>query len=298
MTTPRTISDYLAQLRDALHGADPALIQDALYDAEEYLRSEMAEHPALDEAAVIAQVAGSYGAPEEVAAIYRDTEVQVAQALRAPAAPERVTTLGRFFGVGADPRTYASLLFLLLALPTGIFYFVWTVTGASLSLGLAVLIIGVPFALLFLGSIRALSLVEGRLVETMLGVRMPRRPLYADRGQPFWARMRHMATDARTWSTFVYLLLRLPLGIAYFVLTVVLLSLSLGLIASPVLHLLGFPIDIRDGGELLFVMPAWLEPLVCAAGIALLFATLHLARGLGRLHGLLAKQMLVKTAQY
>lgn len=298
MTTPTTISDYLAQLRDALHGADPALIQDALYDAEEYLRSEMAEHPALDEAAVIAQVAGSYGAPEEVAAIYRDTEVQVAQALRAPAAPERGTALGRFFGVGADPRTYASLLFLLLALPTGIFYFVWTVTGAGLSLGLAVLIVGVPFALLFLGSIRALSLVEGRLIETMLGVRMPRRPLYADRGRPFWARMRHMATDARTWSTFVYLLLRLPLGVAYFVLTVVLLSVSLALIASPILHLLGFPIDIRDGGELLFVMPVWLEPLVCAAGVALLFATLHLARGLGRLHGQLAKQMLVKTAQY
>lgn len=293
-----TIKDYLAALHAALRGADPAVIQDALYDAEEYLRSEMAEHPELDEATIIAQVAGSYGAPEEVADIYRDTEVQVAQALRPPPPPARRTTLGRFFGIGADPRAYASLLFMLLALPTGIFYFVWTVTGTSLSLGLAILIIGVPFALLFLGSMRALSLVEGRIVETMLGVRMPRRPLYADRGKPFWSRMRRMATDPRTWSTFLYMLLRLPLGIVYFVTAVVLFSLSLGLIASPIAHLVGYPMQIFNDGGPVFVMPFWLEPIVCALGIALLFATLHLARGIGRMHGLLAKHMLVKTAQY
>ena len=39
---PTTIPQYLAQLRAALEGADPAMVQDALYDAEEYLRSELA----------------------------------------------------------------------------------------------------------------------------------------------------------------------------------------------------------------------------------------------------------------
>ena len=43
MNAPRTIPEYLDQLRAALAGADPALVQDALYDAEEYLRSELAE---------------------------------------------------------------------------------------------------------------------------------------------------------------------------------------------------------------------------------------------------------------
>src|ERR1051325_2860228 len=45
MNTPRTIAQYLEQLRAALAGADPALIQDALYDAEEHLRAELQEHP-------------------------------------------------------------------------------------------------------------------------------------------------------------------------------------------------------------------------------------------------------------
>ena len=51
---PTTIGQYLEQLTQALAGADPALVQDALYDAEDYLRSEWAEHPELSEAALLA----------------------------------------------------------------------------------------------------------------------------------------------------------------------------------------------------------------------------------------------------
>ena len=43
--TPRTVEQYLDLLRAELQGADPALIQDALYDAEEHLRAELAQSP-------------------------------------------------------------------------------------------------------------------------------------------------------------------------------------------------------------------------------------------------------------
>jgi len=81
----------------------------------------------------------------------------------------------------ADPRAYTALLYMLLSLATGTLYFTWAVTGISLSLGLAILIIGIPFAILFFASVRGISLVEGRVVEALLGERMPRRPLYTDR---------------------------------------------------------------------------------------------------------------------
>jgi hypothetical protein len=68
-------------------------VQDALYDAEEYLRSELAENPGMAEADVIASVAGSYGAPHEVAEIYRDTEVRVQTAMRTQPAPCARTSL-------------------------------------------------------------------------------------------------------------------------------------------------------------------------------------------------------------
>ena len=86
---PTTIPEYLEQLREALRGADPAMVQDALYDAEEYLRSELSEQAGRSEAEVIASVAGSYGAPEEVADIYRETEVTVNRALGAPHPPKQ-----------------------------------------------------------------------------------------------------------------------------------------------------------------------------------------------------------------
>ncbi|HEY1139522.1 MAG TPA: sensor domain-containing protein [Lysobacter sp.] len=300
---PTTIPDYLEQLRRSLAGADPALVQDALYDAEEYLRSELAENPGKSEADVIAAVAGSYGAPDEVADIYRDTEVKVQSALRTPSTRPVVSQrspIARFFGVIAEPRTYASLFYMLLALATGIFYFTWVVTGVSLSGGLAVLIIGIPFVILYFGSVRVQSLVEGRIVETMLGERMPRRPLYSTRGQPLLERIKDLFTDPRTWATQLYFLLMLPLGIVYFTVAVTGLATSLALIAAPIAVLFG-----DFGGALwideinvMDVHGLWALPLCFIAGVVLLFLTLHLARGVGYLHGQLAKHMLVKTSQY
>ena len=300
---PTTIPDYLEQLRRSLAGADPALVQDALYDAEEYLRSELTENPGKSEAEVIAAVASSYGALDEVADIYRDTEMKVQSALRTPTTRPAVADrswFSRFFGVIAEPRTYAALFYMLLALATGIFYFTWVVTGISLSGGLAVLIIGIPFVILYFGSIRVLSLVEGRIVEVMLGERMPRRPLYSTRGRPWLERIKDLFTDPRTWATQLYFLLMLPLGIAYFTVAVTGLATSLGLIAAPVAALFGgFNGGLwMDDVNVIGVDGWWALPLCFIVGVVLLFATLHLARAIGHLHGQLAKHMLVKTSQY
>ena len=294
---PTTIPAYLDQLRAALAGSDPALLQDALYDAEEYLRSELAENPLRSEAEVIAAVAGSYGHPAEVAEIYRDTEARVQTALRPPAVPPRRSWWGRFFGVVAEPRTYGALFYMLLALATGIFYFTWVVTGVSLSLGLAVLIVGVPFVVLYFGSVRMLSLVEGRIVEVMLGERMPRRPLYAARDKPWLQRIGEMFTDPRTWATQLYFLLMLPLGVVYFTLVVTALAVSLSLALSPILVLTGGTADIHlDGLGLVAADAVWAWPLLVAGGVLLLFATLHLVRGIGHVHAQLAKHLLVQSA--
>ena len=292
---PTTITAYLQQLRQALAGADPALVQDALYDAEEYLRSEWAEHPGLSEAALLASVAGSYGAPAEVADIYRDTEVTVTQALRTPRAPPRPSFLGRVFGVFADGRAYGALLYMLLSLVTGIFYFTWVTTGVSLSVGLAVLIIGIPFTIAFFASVRGLSLLEGRLVEVMLGERMPRRPAYSNRDQPLSARIGAMFSDPRTWSTLLYQLLMLPLGIVYFTLAVTALTLSLSVAALPIVQAITGHGEVWfDGVE--YYLPLWATPVTIALGFAMLLLTMHMARGIGRMHGLLAKHLLVKIA--
>ncbi|MGS1119144.1 sensor domain-containing protein [Rhodanobacter sp. UC4436_H3] len=305
MNAPRTIAQYLDQLRDALRGADPALIQDALYDAEEHLRAELYERPGRDEAAMLEQVVQSYGAPDEVAEIYRDQEIKVQRAIRPPPAPPRRSLAGRFFGVAADSSTYSALFYMLLSLATGIFYFSWVTIGLSLSVGLSVLIIGLPIIVLFFGSVRVLSLVEGRLVETMLGMRMPRRPLYPSHDLTLLQRIGRMFTDWHTWTTLCYLWLMLPLGVAYFTVAVALLSVSLALIGAPLAILFrndwfaGLYVDHQVMVDWGFGPHAagWGEAIgMLVIGVLLLFATLHLARALGRLHGHIAKHMLVPRA--
>ncbi len=292
---PRSIDQYLEQLRDALKGEDPALIQDALYDAEEYLRAEVAQHPGKSEADVLELIASTYGAPDEVAEAYRTTEKTVRNATRPVPPPVRRTPLGRFFGIYADSRAWSAIFYMLLALATGIFYFTVAVTGLSMSAGLAILIIGVPFFLVFIGLTRVLSLVEGRIVEGLLGVRMPRRPLRSTQGLTFGARIQEMLTDRRTWTTILYMLLMLPLGVFYFTSAVVGVVVSLTFIAAPAIVYL----DSRGLADVNFQLWDGSSPtlatalLISAFGVLALTLFMHLARALGQLHGNVARSLLL-----
>ena len=304
---PRSIDEYLKQLRTALAAEDPALIQDALYDAEEYLRAELGAHPGKSEADVLELIASTYGAPDEVAAAYRDTEAKVKAALRTPPpARSQGSALQRFFSVFSDTRAYSSLFFMLLSLATGIIYFTFAVTGLSLSAGLAILIIGVPFFLAFIGISRVISLGEGRLLEAMTGERMPRRPAYSSVGKPFTQRLLDMLRDSRTWTTILYFVLMLPIGIIYFVIATVGLALSLSFTLLPVAvlgdRLNWWHVSFIDGvARPIEFHPAWagsvpLLILMAAGGVLLLTILMHVARGIGRTHARVAKSMLVPAA--
>jgi uncharacterized membrane protein len=302
---PRSIDEYLNQLRTSLAGEDPALIQDALYDAEEYLRAEVAANAGKSEADVLELIASTYGAPDEVATAYRDTETKVKAALTTPRrVPVEAGPLRRFFGVFLDVRAYTSLFLMLLALATGIIYFTIAVTGLSLSLGLSILIIGIPFFLAFIGITRVIALGEGRLIEALTGERMPRRPEHPGPARTIWQRIGEMLRDWRTWSTLLYMLLALPLGILYFTLAVCGITIGSALTLGSLyeaarllgLHNLpgGLQIRIDEDPQIL----QWLATpggllLMFVAGVLLVTLTLHAARAIGKGHARLAKAMLV-----
>jgi uncharacterized membrane protein len=299
---PRSIDEYLKQLRGALEGEDPALIQDAAYDSEEYLRAELAAHPHKSEADVLELIAGTYGAPDEVAAAYRATDAQVSAALKTPRrAIPRSGALAQFFGVFLDPRAYLSLFYMLLTLATGVVYFTFAVTGLSLSVGLAVLIIGVPFFLVFIGIARVISLGEGRLLEAITGERMPRRPVHPGPPLSWWTRILDMLKDARTWTTILYLLLMLPLGIVYFTVAVTGLAIGAAFVMTPFAVLgerfrwFGADWGIHFGNAFLNDHAAASSVVFFVLGVILLTALMHLARGVARLHVRLAKALLVET---
>jgi uncharacterized membrane protein len=193
---PETVRDYLAQLQRALRGAPPGLVADALADCEDHLNNEIAQNPNVAERQLLATVIETYGSPEEIAEEYKDMEAAIAGPFPKSEQPQEHRY--RFFNVISDPRTYGALLYMLLSLATGIFYFTWAVTGIALTAGLALLIIGIPFALLFVASIRLLGHIEGRIVEGLLGVRMPRRMPASAGDETLFARIRDALIDVRT----------------------------------------------------------------------------------------------------
>src|SRR5690606_24746438 len=148
---------------------------------------------------------------------------------------------------------------------------------------------------------RLFSLLEGRIVETFLRVRMPRRPEYPARDMGILDGIVEMLRDVRTWTTLLYKLLMLPLRVAYFTLTVKLASISLSLLAAPLFYLFADNVDYHlhyfywDGGS--FDLTGIESLLLCAGGFLLLTVTLHLLRGIGVFHGHIARGLLVKPGR-
>jgi uncharacterized membrane protein len=292
-----SIDEYLRQLKKELINCDRATVQDALSDAEEYLRNELDNlretHSEVSEETAFPSIVEEYGTPSEIAAAYRKIEARSSPSLVTKTPRDNPSFIRRFFGVAADPGAWGALLYLLFSLITGILYFTWTVTGISLSLGLLVLVIGIPFAGIFIFSTRGLALLEGRLVEALLGVRMPRRPLFANKNPGLWNRFKALISDKYTWYTLVYMMLQLPLGVIYFSVFITLITLSLGLVATPVLELgLGLPLFASYSTQ--YYLNTWLMPVVVVAGALCFMLTLYLAKVIGHMHGRLAKAMLVR----
>jgi hypothetical protein len=345
------VETYLKELQAALAGADPALVQDALFDAEEHLQSEMAA------GCGFAEVVEAYGSPQEVAAAYLGTdggaaaasgEVRVppaqagveplaGAALVAPptdpgagwaqsapstpganAAPNAMGIPGavppppfyaapvssspsvwkQIFGVFYDPHVWKSMLYMLISLGTGIAYFTIVVTMMSTSLGTSVLIVGAPLLMLTLAFVRGMALFEGRLVELLLGTRMPRRPR-ADFPGSFFQRLWFWLKDGRTWASLGYLVLMLPIGIVYFSLTVTFLATGVGLIVLPFAQLIGGHtwIDYGVNGLHEWLLPGWGMPFVVIAGFLVLLGWFHATRWIGYGHAAYAKAALVRLAK-
>lgn len=294
----KSIEEYLQALKQELKGSDSATVQDALADAEEHLRTALAsmreEQPSLNEADALEKIIEQYGTPEETAAAYAEVERRTSPGLGPAAVKNPGSPLERFFGVYSDPRAWGSLFYMLIAFVTGVAYFSWAVTGLSLSISFALFIFGLPVALLFLLSVRGVAWLEGRLVEALLGVRMPRRRQVAPQNVKLLDRIKALVTDKHTWFSLIYMLLQFVLGTTYFTVLVTIFALSLSGIAIPIVQeVFDIPTVVFGNSYYSYYLPTWAYPLVVLAGVLLWTVTMHLVRWVGGLHGRYAKFLLV-----
>lgn len=294
-----TIDFYLIELKNELKGSDKAIIQDALADSHEHLVTALEEaqgiNPDLDENTALTQIIEQYGSAKETAAAYQEIESRTATSFAASEKPtSKRNPLGTFFGIYSDPRAWGGLVYMLISLLLGVVYFDWAIVAFSITL-VFIILLSIFFrsvATFYLLSIDGLAIMEGRIVEALLHVRMPRRPLLHPQDLPWKERLIYLLRDKLTWKKLLYMLLSLPLGVIYFTVEVFMISLSFVGIFTPVLQeVWGDPI-LQFGSQAYF-MPTSLYPVSILIGILLFTVTLHFSKRIGGMHGKFAKFMLV-----
>ncbi len=197
---------------------------------------------------------------------------------------------GGFVAVVAHPQTFRNLLYLLLSFPLGLIYFVFLTVGLSLGVGTAIIWIG-AFVLLgtFLG-IKGLTTLERKLARGLLQTSIPSRivsnPIQPNSNRTIFEQARRLMTSRESWAGAGYLLVKFPMGIVSFVLTVTLISVSLGLSLSPIAAMIP-PMNMQIDSWSIDT-PYEAAPF-SAAGLLLMFCSLHILNGMAWLHASWAK---------
>jgi two-component system phosphate regulon sensor histidine kinase PhoR len=200
------------------------------------------------------------------------------------------------FRVARDRQSYMNMLYLLLSFPLGLAYFVFLVTGIAAGLGTLVIWIGAFILILMMTAWRQIAAFERRMAIDWLHVVIA--PLSYPYAIPMtqWQRLQSLVSNSMTWKTLAYLLLKFPLGLFSFVITIVLSVLSIAVaIVTLIIGLLTAPFFIlaitlqgasrareRVQGYLLFAL----------TGFGLSLITLHLLNGLAFISGQFARVML------
>jgi hypothetical protein len=202
--------------------------------------------------------------------------------------------LAKFFGVAIRGQTYLNLVYLFLAFPLGLFYFILLVTGFSLGFGLLIIWVGALILAGMLVAGWACAVFERQLAISLLQEEIPPMLRSAPAGTKTWDQVKSHLANPVTWKSLAYLLAKFPLGILTFVVLVTLLALTLAFLAAPVIFYPDFPmVTTWTFGNLAITIDTWWEAtLSFLVGVALIFPTLHILNGMARVSGRFAKGML------
>lgn len=202
-----------------------------------------------------------------------------------------------FVGVTTRTQTYRNLLYLLLAFPLGVAYFVVLTTGLSVGVGLAITVFGAPILLATLGAAYLLTNVEAALTNRLLGTDVPRASLDTDDG--LLAAAKRLVTAPRTWLGVLYLFGKSVFGLVAFVALTTLLSVSVSMLAAPLTYSTAYRIGLRfgttsfgpfeSGALVVNTFPQAVG--VAVAGLVVGVVSLHLLNGLARVSGAVTESL-------
>jgi putative sensor protein len=143
-------------------------------------------------------------------------------------------------------RTYTNLVYLMLAMPLGLLYFLFLSVGLSLGIGLIIVWIGIPILGVVFAASWALAALERQLAIHALGADVPpMAPPPSGESRTLWQQVTAFFLNPVTWKGMAFLVLKFPLGIVSFVTVVTLIATSIALVLAPIAWELGvFEVDV------------------------------------------------------
>ncbi len=177
-----------------------------------------------------------------------------------------------------------NLIYLMLSLPLGILYFVVLVTGFSLGTGLVITLIGAPILVAMIFVTYILGDLDRKLTNLLLGVQIAKPEAHPANNDSARAILIAQLKSLQFWKELGYLLLKLPLGILSFTITIGLVAASLALIAAPVfvVYFPGTSMQIGNGFEINTMQRALVTS---AAGLVIGGISVVVINGFARLMG-------------
>ncbi len=143
--------------------------------------------------------------------------------------------LTKYFTIFAKPKMYLTLLYLFLAFPLGIAYFVLLVVGFSLGFSLIIIWVGLLILALLFPTIWLLISFERLQTTHLLGISIPITSPVSSENISLWQKLKLFLTDPATWKGVLFILLKFPIGIISFVVLVTGLAVLFSMIFSPLI---------------------------------------------------------------
>lgn len=200
--------------------------------------------------------------------------------------------LGRFFGVVFRGDTYLNLLYVLLAFPLGLFYFVFLVPGLVTGLALSILWVGLLILLIIFFCWLGLIAIERQQAIWLLREDVPPMTPKEGTGENAWQWFVAYLKNPVTWKGLLFLLLKFPLGTLSFVIAFSLFMVTAVFLAAPLIYPFFQP-EVYFTWNSVWVIDTLSEAMLAfLIGASLLFASLHIVNGMAWLWGRLGRVML------
>ena len=200
--------------------------------------------------------------------------------------------LTQFFGVIIRRQPYLNFLYLLLAFPLGVFYFIFLVVGLSLGISLIIIWVGLLILPIVFAVWWTLAAFERQLAIWLLNENIPPMARQGPLIPGWWEMILVYLRNPVTWKSLVYLFVKFILGIVSFVVVVTLGTLTISFVTMPAYYWMVKP-QIWITWQKIWEIDSLPEALIMSLiGLGLLFLSLHIFNGLAWLSGKFARLML------